>query len=101
MPGEAVDEVIPAAVGLLGDDDATAGDAELLAQVGEVGGLDWILAQQVAAAGESAEELIVQVVSVGDDDVVGFSIAGSRIRRRRRSLGLHPQQSGSFGWQRP
>ncbi len=95
MAGETVDEVVLAAVGLVGDDDdvasvrkhgvavallgghelldrreddATAGDAELLAQVGTVGGLDGILAQQVAAAGEGAEELFVQVVSVGDDD---------------------------------
>ena len=67
MAGEAVDEVVLAAVGLVGDDDdvapvrkhgvavallgrhelldgreddATAGDAELLAQIGPVGGLD-------------------------------------------------------------
>jgi hypothetical protein len=32
------------------EDDATAGDAELLAQVGAVGRLDGILAQQVAAS---------------------------------------------------
>jgi predicted dinucleotide-utilizing enzyme len=91
----AVDEVVPAAVGLVGDDDdvapvrkhgiavaqlgghelldrreddATAADAKLLAQVGAVGGLDRILSQQVATAGEGAEELVVQVVSVGDDD---------------------------------
>ncbi|HEY5486934.1 MAG TPA: hypothetical protein VIK06_04735 [Candidatus Limnocylindrales bacterium] len=71
MAGEAVDEVVLAAVGLIGDDDdiapvrkhgiavahlgghelldgreddATDADAELLAQVGTVGGLDWILA---------------------------------------------------------
>ena len=71
VAGEAVDEVVLAAVGLVGDDDdvapvrkhgvavallgrhelldgreddATAGDAELLAQVGPVGGLDGILA---------------------------------------------------------
>ncbi len=95
VAGEAVDEVVLAAMGLVGDDDdvaparkhgvavarlgghelldgreddATAADAELLAQVGAVGGLDGILAQQVAAAGECAEELVVQVISVGDDD---------------------------------
>ena len=44
------------------------GDRELRAQVGPVGGLDGRLAQQVAAAGEGAEELVVQVVAVGDDD---------------------------------
>ena len=44
MAGEAVDEVVPAAMGLVGDDDATAADAELLAQVGPVGGLDGIMA---------------------------------------------------------
>ena len=71
VAGEAVDEVVLAAVGLVGDDDdvapvrehgvsvallgrhelldrreddATAADAELLAQVGSVSGLDGILA---------------------------------------------------------
>ena len=44
VAGETVDEVALAAVGLVGDDDATAADAELLAQVGPVGGLDGILA---------------------------------------------------------
>ena len=44
MAGEAVDEVALAAVGLVGDDDATAADAELLAQVGPISGLDGILA---------------------------------------------------------
>ena len=95
MAGEAVDEVVLAAVGLVGDDDdvapvrehgivvahlgghelldrreddSSAGDAELLAQVGPLGGLDGILAQQVAAAGEGSEELVVQVVPVGDHD---------------------------------
>jgi hypothetical protein len=95
VAGEAVDEVVLAAVGLVGDDDdvapvrkhgvavarlgghelldrreddASADYAELLAQVGAVGGLDGILAPQVAAAGEGAEDLVVQVVSVGDDD---------------------------------
>ena len=95
MAGEAVDEVVLAAVGLVGDDDdvapvrehgvavarlgghelldgreddATTADAEPLAQVGPISGLDGILAQQVAAAGEGSEELVVQVVPVGDHD---------------------------------
>jgi hypothetical protein len=55
-------------VGLVGDDDATAADAELLAQVSAAGGLDGILTQQVASAGEGSEELVVQVVPVGDHD---------------------------------
>jgi hypothetical protein len=91
VAGEAVDEVVLAAVGLVGDDDdvasvrqhgvavarlgrhelldgreddATAGDAELLAQAGPLGGLDGTLAQQVVAAGEGTEELAVQVALI-------------------------------------
>jgi hypothetical protein len=79
VAGEAVDEVVLAAVGLVGDDDdvaplrkhgvavahlgrhelpdgreddSSAGDAELLAQVGPLGGLDGIPAQQVVTARE-------------------------------------------------
>ena len=92
VPREAVDEVVLAAVRLVGDDDdvaplrehrvpvafllgeelldrgehhAARGDGELRAQVGPVGGLHRRLAQQVAAAREGAEELVVEVVAVG------------------------------------
>ena len=41
---------------------------ELRAQVGAVVGLHGRLAQQVVAAGEGAEELVVEVVAVGEDD---------------------------------
>ena len=95
VPGEAVDEVVLAAVRLVGDDDdvapvrehrvavalllgeelldrgedhAAGGDRELRAQVGAVGRLHRRLAQQVAAAGEGAEELVVEVVAVGEHD---------------------------------
>src|SRR5450759_1602594 len=95
MPGEAVNEVVLAAVRLVGDDhdvatvredrvaiatllgeelldrredDAAGADPELLAQVGPVGGLHGRLAQEIAAAGERAEELVVEVVAVGQDD---------------------------------
>ena len=51
-----------------GEHHAAAGDRELGAQVGAVGGLHRRLPQQVAAAGERAEELVVEVVAVGDHD---------------------------------
>ena len=38
------------------------------AKIGAVGGLHRRLAQQVAAAGEGGEELVVEVVAVGEDD---------------------------------
>ena len=93
--GEAVDEVILAAVGFVGDDydvaprgeqgvtvapfigqellqggedHAPGVDLELGAQVVAAGGLGGRLAQEIGAAGEGAEELVVQVVAVGDDD---------------------------------
>ena len=49
---------------------------QLRAQVGAVGGLHRRLAQQVAAAGEGAEELVVEVVAVGQHD-------DGRVRHRR------------------
>ena len=91
MSGEAVDEVVLAAVGLVGDDDdvaplreyrvavallpgeelldrgedhAAGGDLQLFAQVRAIRRLHRRLAQQVAAAGEGAEELVVEVVAV-------------------------------------
>ena len=93
MPGEAVDEVVLAAVGLVGDHHdvapvrqhrmavalllgeelldgrehhAAGGDGELGAQVGPVLGLHRWLAQELAAAGEGAEQLVVEVVAVGE-----------------------------------
>ena len=95
MPREAVDEVVLAAVRLVGDDHnvaalrehrmpvtpflgekllnrrehhAARGDGELSAQVGAIRGLHRRLTQQVAAAGEGAEQLIVEVVAVGEHD---------------------------------
>ena len=103
VPREAVDEVVLAAVRLVGDDDdvapvgehrvpvalllgkelldggehdAAGGDRELRPQVGAVGGLHRRLAQQIATAREGAEELIVEVVAVGEHD-------DGRIRHRR------------------
>ena len=95
MAGEAVDEVVLAAVGLVRDHDdvpavredrvlvallvgeelldrrehhAARADRELLAQVLAVGRLDRILAEQVAAARERPEELVVEVVAVREHD---------------------------------
>ena len=92
MAGEPVDEVVLAAVGLVGDDhdvapvrqhgvgvalllgvelldrgedDAPGIHRELAAQIGPVLRLHRRLAQQVLAAGEGAEELVVQIVAVG------------------------------------
>ena len=99
MPGEAVDEVVLAAVRLVGDDDDVVAVAEqrmrlarssgmnfwmvvkttppeatcsLRAQVVAALGLHRRLAQQLLAAGEGAEELVVQVVAVGEDDQRGI-----------------------------
>ena len=93
VAGEPVDEVVLAAVGLVGDDHdvvplrqrgvgvalllgvelldrgehhAPGVHRELAAQVGPVLRLHRRLAQQVLAAGEGAEELVVQVVAVGE-----------------------------------
>ena len=93
VAGEPVDEVVLAAVGLVGDDHdvvplrqrgvgvalllgvelldrgehhAPGVHRELAAQVGPVPSLHRRLAQQVLAAGEGAEELVVQVVAVGE-----------------------------------
>ena len=93
VAGEAVDEVVLASVGLVGDHhdvaalrqggEGAAGPVgeELLdggehhparlhrqlgPQVGPAGGLHGGLAQQVPAAGEGAEELLVEVVAVGE-----------------------------------
>ena len=95
VPGEAVDEVVLAAVRLVGDDDdvaavgerrvpvalllgeelldrgedhAARSDRQELAQVRAGLGLHRRLAQQILAARERAEELVVQVVAIGEDD---------------------------------
>ena len=95
MAGEAIDEVILAAVGLIGDDDdiaplaeqrvlaavfrreelldgcedhAARGHSEQLFQVLPVGGLDRRLAQKLLAIAEGLEKLLVKVIAVGDDD---------------------------------
>ena len=95
MAGETVYEVVLAAVGLIGDDHdvaplgqggegiapllgeelldggedhASGGHRQLLPKVGPALGLRRRLAQQVLAAGEGSEELVVQVVAVGEND---------------------------------
>jgi hypothetical protein len=96
VASEAVDEVVLAAMGLVGDDHDVAALRELwvsvalllgeellnggeddaahlppleqLAKLGPALGLDRVLSQEVPAAGEDAEELAVQVVAVGEDD---------------------------------
>ena len=95
VAGKAVDEVVLASVRLVGDHHDVAAvrehgmavslllrqelldggkhhparaDAQLLAQVRAVGGLDRGLAQKVLAARKSPEELVVQVVAVGEHD---------------------------------
>ena len=47
---------------------AAGGDRQLLAQVGAALRLRRLLAEQVLAAREGAEELVVEVVAVGEDD---------------------------------
>ncbi len=93
VPGEAVDEVVLAPVRLVGDHDDVAAvrqyrvavalvlgeelldrgehhpaarHAQLLAEIGPALRLHGRLAQQVAAAGKGAEELVVEVVPVGE-----------------------------------
>ena len=51
-----------------GEDYAAGVDRELAAQVGAALGLGWRLAQELLAAGEGAEELVVEVVAVGEHD---------------------------------
>jgi len=106
MPRKAVDEIVLAAVRLIGDDDnvpalrqyrvtvasllgqefldrrehdAAPRDPQFVAQIGAALGLYRVLAQQIAAAGKGVEQLVVEIVPVGDNMIVGFSIAGCRI----------------------
>ncbi len=108
VAGVAVDEVVLAAVRLVGDHHdvpalrqlgmavALLFRKELLdrgehhaarlyvqlgTQVGTAAGLGRGLPQQVPAAGERAEELIVEIVAIRQHDDRGFSIAGSRMIR--------------------
>ena len=116
MPREAVDEVVLAAVRLVGDDDdvappgqrgvrvasvfrvelldrgehhAARGDRQLLAQVGAALGLRRRLAEQVLAAREGAEELVVEVVAVGQDD--DGRVLHRRLARDRAGVEGHRQ----------
>src|SRR6266508_283909 len=54
-----------------GEDDAAGGDGEKLFQMIAVLGLDGLLRQQVLAAGEGGEELVVEIVAVGEEDEGG------------------------------
>ena len=118
VPCEAVDEVVLAAVRLVGDDDdvaplrqrgvrvapvlrvefldrgehhAARGDRQLLAQVGAALGLRRRLSEQVLAAREGAEELVVEVVAVREDD------DGRVLHRRlaRDRAGVEGHRTGS------
>jgi hypothetical protein len=60
---------------LHGGEDAAGIDGEPLAQVGAAGSLMGRPAQEVLAAGEGAEELVVEVVAVDDDDAADYSLA--------------------------
>ena len=118
IAGVPVDEVVLAAVGLVGDDHDVAplGEGgvrvaflfgeeflngrehhardihrELVAQVGSARSLGWRLAQEVLAAGEGAEELVVEVVAVGqhhDGRVVHsrLSYDGAGVEGHRQAL---------------
>jgi len=115
---KAVDEVVLAAVRLVGDHDdvaplgedrvavalllrqelldrrehhAARRHRELQAQIGAVGGLHRRLAQQVAAAREGAEELIVEVVAVGQHDQRRASSPGAGRRRHGQVAGTIPR----------
>src|SRR5690606_34515061 len=99
VAGEAVDEVILAAVSLVGDDydvapfgkqrvaiafvvgkelldggenHAAGGHLQQFTQMGAAFRLHWCLPQKLPIRGESTEKLVVQVVAVGDDDYGGI-----------------------------
>ena len=107
VPRKAIDEIVLAAVRFVGDDDDVAavgehrvpvaflfreefldsrehhaaGGDDSFREVGAVGGLNRRLAKQIMATCKRTEELIVEIVAVGQHDEVGFSIAGCRITR--------------------
>src|SRR3989442_614143 len=54
-----------------GEHYAAGGNLELLAQVGPALRLNWLLAQQLMAAREGAEELVIEIVAVGEHDDCG------------------------------
>ena len=108
VPGEAVDEVVLAAVRLVGDDDdvaplgqhrvtvalllgeelldrrehdAAGGDRELRAQIGAVGGLHRRLAQQSRQRANVPKSWSSRSLRSVSTTIVGFSIAGCRITR--------------------
>ncbi len=103
MPGVPVDEVVLAPVGLVGDDHDVPAlgedrmgvspflgeefldgcenhpsdvDREFLPEVCPAFGLGRVLPEEFAAPGEGAEELVVQVVPVGEDDYGGVFHVG-------------------------
>ncbi len=58
-----------------GEDDAAGRNAEELAEVFAVFGLDGWLKQGFVAAGEGAEELVVEIIAIGEDDDGGVAQA--------------------------
>lgn len=54
-----------------GEDDATGGDLKFGFEVGAIAGLGGYLAQQIGTFRERTEELVVQVVAIGEDDQGG------------------------------
>jgi hypothetical protein len=67
VAGEAVDEVVLAAVGLVGDDDDVAPVREHGVAVAQLGGHELLDGREDDATAGDAE-LLAQIVSVGDDD---------------------------------
>ena len=51
-----------------GEHHSTGGHGELRAQIGPIGRLHRLLTQQLSAAGEGAEELVVEIVAIGEHD---------------------------------
>ena len=88
LKGEAVDRIMQTGEHV---SDATRGYLEKLAQHGSLVGLHRLLADQLVATGKSAEELIVEVVAVGDDDErwvghVGVKDDPPGVERHRQAL---------------
>jgi hypothetical protein len=55
-----------------GEDDAAGGDFEQVFELVAVFGLDGILAEELFGGGEGVEELVVEVVTIGDDEDGGI-----------------------------